>query len=164
MKRLSLGVVAAAIVCAGAISGAQTPSPKVKDKIEPQPITLSGCVAAGTAANTFMLTNVMRSDTAPAMAKAPDVGIYWLDSPEKLKGHVGHQVEVMGNLASDTDKATVKAKGGKVEVNSERGTKKVTVPDGTPAAAAVAAVGASGKQVNYKVKVDSVKMVSSTCS
>lgn len=162
MKRLSFGLLGAAIVAASTITSAQTPPPKDKDKVQPQPITLSGCVAAGTAANTFMLTNVHRSDMPTA--GTPDVGIYWLDSPDKLKPHVGHQVEVVGRLDSDTDKTTVTVKEDKVEVSSERGTRKVSVPEGTPAAAAVKAVGASGKQVSYKVKVDSVKMISASCS
>jgi hypothetical protein len=167
MKRLSLCLAGAAFVAASTVITAQTPA-KAKDEIVPQPITLTGCVAAGTAKNTYMLSNVKRSDTTPGSPGAPDVGVYWLNAPEKLKGHVGHQVEVMGRLEKDTDMATVKTnKDGKVELTSERGTKKVTVPQGTSAAAAVTTVGAdgvNGKQVNYNVKVDSVKMTSATCN
>jgi hypothetical protein len=153
MKYLSLCFVLAA---ATAVS-AQTPSPKGGDKIVPEPITLTGCVAAGTEANTYMLSNVARSDKP---GSNDTTAFYWLDSPAKLKAHVGHKVEIKGRLDDDVDKTKTTAKDGKVEVKSEN--KKVEVAAGTTAAAAAGAAGT--KRANYKVKVQSVNHVSPTCS
>jgi len=152
MKYLSL-----CFVFVAAAASAQTPSAKGGDKIVPEPITLTGCVAAGTESNTYMLSNVMRSDKPGGS----DAGtFYWLDSPGKLKAHVGHQVEVLGRLDDDVDKTKTKAKDGKVEVKSDN--KKVEVPAGT---AAAEAAGTSGsKRASYKVKVQSVKMLSGSCA
>jgi hypothetical protein len=158
MKYLSLCVL---LVGATTVS-AQTPSPKGGDKVIAEPITLTGCVAAGTEANTYMLSNVGRTDkpigTSGSTEAAP---FYWLDSPSKLKGHVGHQVEVTGWLDDDVDKSKVKMKDGKVEISSEGG-QKVEVPAGTTAAVAAGTPGT--KRLNYKVKVQSVKMTSESCA
>lgn len=158
MKYLSLCVLLAGATAASA----QTPSPKGGDKVVAEPITLSGCVAAGTEANTYMLSNVTRADKAvgtTGSGEAPP--FYWLDSPGKLKPHVGHRVQVTGWLDDDVDKTRVKAKDGKVEMKSESG-QKVEVPAGTTAAAAAGTPGT--KRVNYKVKVQSVKMVAAGCA
>jgi hypothetical protein len=153
MKYLSLCF---ALAAATAVS-AQTPSPKGGDKIVPEPITLTGCITAGTESNTYMLSNVVRSDKP---ASNDTTAFYWLDSPDKLKAHVGHKVEIKGRLDDDVDKTKTTAKDGKVEVKSEN--KKVEVPAGTNAAAAAGTAGT--KRINYKVKVQSVSHVSPTCA
>jgi hypothetical protein len=157
MKYLSLCCL---LATATAVS-AQTPSPKGGDKVIPEPITLTGCVAAGTEANSYMLSNVVRTDKAVGTSgpgAAPP--LYWFDSPAKLKPHVGHQVQITGWLDDDVDKTKVKAKDGKVELKAEGG-KKVEVPAGTNAAAAAGTP--DTKRLNYKVKVQSVKMLSESC-
>lgn len=106
-----------------------------------------------------MLSNVQRPDKAPGAAD-PNV-LYWLDSADKLKAHVGHQVQVVGMLDDDVDQTKVKTKDGKVEVTSER-TKKVEVKEGSAAGAAVRAD--DTKRTSYKVKVQSVTMVSGSCA
>ena len=158
MKYLSLCFV---LVAATAVS-AQTPSPKGGDKVVPESITLSGCVAAGTESNTYMLSNVVRTDKMAGTTGAGDTPpLYWFDSPDKLKPHVGHQVSITGWLDDDVDKTKVKAKDGKVEIKAEGG-RKVEVPAGTTAAAAAGTPGT--KRANYKVKVQTVKMTSASCS
>ena len=154
MRYLSLCVV----IAGATVVSAQTPSPKGGDKIVPEPITLTGCVAAGTEANTYMLSNVARSDKP---GSNDSTAFYWLDSPSKLKDHVGHKVEIKGRLDDDVDKTKTTAKDGKVEVKGEGG-RKVEVPAGTNAAAAAGTAGT--KRTNYKVKVQSVSHVSPTCA
>ena len=91
--------------------------------------------------------------------------VYWLNSADKLKGHAGHQVEIAGMLDGDVDRSKVQmTDDGKVELATERGSKKVEVVEGSPAGEAMKAVGTSGEVVTYKVKVKSVKMLSATCS
>ena len=61
MKYLSLGIV---LLASTAAITAQTPAGKANDKVAPGPITLTGCVEAGTAPNTFILTHVVKNDTS----------------------------------------------------------------------------------------------------
>lgn len=177
MKHLSLYLLLAAAVATTAT--AQTPSPKGGDKIVPEPIALTGCVAAGIEKNTYMLSNVVRTDqpvgtSGSAVRLDQPVGtsgstaiatppLYWFDAPDKLKPHVGHRVEITGTLDDDVDTAEVKMKDGKVELTE--GGKKVEVRAGTVAAAAAAGGGVDGtKRLAYKVKVNSVRMVAGSCS
>lgn len=168
MRHLYIGV----FVLATAVgAGAQQPpagTPAGGDKVVPGPVTLTGCVAAGTEKGTFVLTNVVRKNALPpgspsGASAAAGTGnfVYWLDSAEKLEGHVGHSVEIEGTLDDDVDKSKVKTEDGKTSVTTER-TKSVAVPQGT-AAAAQAAAGGEQKRLTYKVKVKSLKMVSATC-
>jgi hypothetical protein len=159
MKYLSLGVL---ILGSTMAAGAQTPAPEGGDKILREPLTLTGCVTAGTKANTFLLTNVQRTDTPGRPAIEP--AVYWLSSPAKLKGHAGHQVEIEGTLDDDVDKSEVKAEDGNVELSTERQSKTVEVREDTVAGDAMKAVATAGKIVTFKVKVKSVKMLSTICS
>ena len=159
MKYLTLGVLFLGSTMA---AGGQIPAPEGGDRILREPLTLTGCVAVGTKANTFLLTNVQRTDRPST--PTTETAVYWLNSPDKLKGHAGHQVEIAGMLDDDVDKSAVKAEDGKVELATERGSKKVEVVEGSPAGEAMKAVGTSGEVVTYKVKVKSVKMLSANCS
>lgn len=176
MNQLYFGafVIAATVAVNGQQPPAGTPVPG-NDKVAPGPITLTGCVAAGTEKGTFMLTNVHRTDPAAAttggVANAnpkpttahPDANVvYWLDSGEKLEGHVGHSVQIEGTLDDDVDKSKVKTEDGKTSVTTER-TKSVGVPQGGTAGTRAAA-GGEAKRLTYKVKVKSLKMLSGTCA
>ena len=154
MKYLSLCFVLAAATTAAA----QTPSGKGDDKILREPVTLTGCVTAGKEANTYLLSNVQRPDKAPGAAD-PSV-VYWLSPHDKLKGHVGQQVQVIGKLDDDVKTSKVKEEDGKVELKN--GSRKVEVPEGTAAAEAVGTAGTT--RTTYKVEVKSVKMLSGSCS
>lgn len=206
MKYLSLGVV---LLASAAAVSAQTPADKSDQKIAKEPITLTGCVEAGKAAGTFVLTHVVKTDSPtasmspmpqpsisnptvtppivtppatppaeqptaapPATQPSPTAtsgtdaaaAIYWLDPPEKLKGHVGHKVSVSGTLESDVDKAEIKDKGDKVKIEAERGSRSVEARPGTAGAAAAKDAATGDKQPSYKVKVNTVTMISGTCS
>jgi len=153
MKYLSLGVL---VLASAAVVGAQQyPAPKADDKMakDPKDLTVTGCVAAGTEPNTFILTAKAASTdaaapaapaTPPAAATAAATPVtYRLDSPEKVKAHLGHQVEVTGKL-DDTKAADAK--------------------EAAPAPDAAATAGTSGKQPSLKLKVKDVKMLSASCS
>jgi len=154
MKYLSLGILV--LVSAATVGAQQYPAPKADDKVAPKDakdLTVTGCVAAGTEPNTFILTTKAASadaaapaapTTPPADAAAPaSMVTYRLDSPEKVKAHLGHQVEVTGRLddkkAADTTGAA-------------------PAPDATQPA------GTSGKQPSLKLNVKAVKMLSASCS
>ena len=161
MKYVSLSVC---LVFAAATTGAaQTPSPKGDGKVVREPITLTGCVAAGKEHNTYVLSNVQRADKPVGTSGSVEPNtIYWFDPPSKLKPHVGHQVQISGILDDDVDKTKVKEKDGKVELKKENGAHKVEVPAGTTAGAAVEA--GSTKRTSYTVKVQSVKKLSGSCA
>jgi hypothetical protein len=109
---------------------------------------ITGCIAAGTSANSFELTNVKKgmADSAAAAAAAP------ADAASKnvkltaaagvdLAAHVGHTVEVTGSWAKHGDSSSA-------------------APSASSPSAS--APGASGMAKEFTVK--NVKMVSSTCS
>lgn len=127
-----------------------------------QPVTLTGCVAAGTRQDTFLLTGVERTDaaTAPVGTVTDATVCYWLDPASKLAPHVGRKVEVTGTLEIDDDATTVKRTAGCVEVETEH-SKKVAVKEGTPAASAVLAGTPTRK--TYNVKVKDVKRLAPNC-
>jgi hypothetical protein len=68
-------------------------------------ITVSGCVAPGTGADQFQLTNASMGPAAAEKEKAPadkpkmGLATYNLVGGTNLKAHVGHKVEVTGTLA-----------------------------------------------------------------
>src|SRR5947208_16846663 len=89
------------------------------------PLTLTGCVVPGEAKDSFLITNITVEGAAPNNA------FYRLDSPKKLRDHVGRRVEITGTAdLADFDKGKLKVKTdehGKTttEVTSERKTVKV---------------------------------------
>jgi hypothetical protein len=153
MKYLSLGILV--LVSAATVGAQQYPAPKADDKVakDAKDLTVTGCVAAGTEPNTFILTTKAASadaaapaapTTPPADAAAPaSMVTYRLDSPEKVKAHLGHQVEVTGRL--DDKKAT-------------------DTTAATPAPDATQPAGTSGKEPSLKLNVKAVKMLSASCS
>ena len=138
---------------AASVGAQQYPAPKSDDKAAKDSLTVTGCVGAGTEPNTFILTKSSAAAAAPAApatppaatapAPAADAIVYRLDSPEKVKGHLGHQIEVTGTLDE---------------------TKTADAKEATPAPDAAKTAGTSGKQPSLKLKVKEVKMLSATCS
>ena len=153
MKYLSLGILV--LVSATTVGAQQYPAPKADDKVAPKDakdLTITGCVAAGTEPNTFILTTKAASADAAAPATPPAdaaaapasaATTYRLDSPEKVKAHLGHQVEVTGRL---DDKKAMDS------------TAPAPAPDATQPA------GTSGKAPSLKLNVKAIKMLSATCS
>lgn len=154
-----------------ALAAATTVGGQEQDKTIPQPIALTGCVAAGTKPNTYILTHVASSvkpvplGTSGTAATSGVTGepFYWLDSPGKLKEHVGYGVEITGMLDDDIDKTEVEVKDGKVLLKTER-TKTVELKEGTRAAAAAVVVAPKDvKRLSYKVKVRTVRRIGAVC-
>jgi type 1 fimbria pilin len=155
MKRLfSAAIVGLAV--SGAILAAQSPAVKGDE------VSFSGCVTAGTHNGSFLLTDIKRTDGA-----ADTNTIYWLDSAKKLDGQAGHRVEVTGVVS--------KVEGGDItsKTDAKKGTEKVEVKKGGSTVTAQMpsqAVGTTGNDSKtdeamplMKIKVQSLKMLSSTC-
>jgi hypothetical protein len=155
MKYLSLGILV--LVSAATVGAQQYPAPKADDKMakDPKDLTVTGCIAAGTEPNSFILTTKAAGSDAAAPAPAPTTPpadaaaatastvVYRLDSPEKVKAHLGHQVEVTGKLDD---------------------TKMTDAKEAAPAPDAAQTAGTSGKKPTLKLKVKDVKMLSASCS
>jgi len=150
-----LSYVVAVIVASSVPSLAQ----QIPDKVQPQPVTLTGCVAAGEQPDTFVLTHITSSADVVGTTGSSGMPIYWLSPKDKLKGHVGQKVDISGTLQKDVDTTKVKDKDGSVELKADG--KEVKVPETSAAAAALPPAGA--RPPAYKVKVKSVKTIAGTC-
>ena len=145
--------VAIAVGCTVALS-AQAVSVD-KDKADQtsmnSPVTVTGCVAKGTDAGHYVLTNaVLTSEKAAATdtTSAPSIdktaskaaGTSYALKGDNLEGHVGHKVEVTGTTWHE--KAT--------EIGNSKDTPSPT------------SAGSTSPQTTFDVKT--VKMLSTTCS
>jgi hypothetical protein len=72
MKYLSLGVV---LLASAVGTAAQTPADKANDTMAGQPVTLTGCVEAGKAPGTFILTHVVRGDSTMSPSPMPQPSV-----------------------------------------------------------------------------------------
>jgi hypothetical protein len=155
LKLLSVLAIAAWTLGAGVKVAAAADMDKV-------PMTLTGCVVAGEAKDSFLLTNVTVDGPVPNNV------FYRFDSTKDLKNNVGKRVEVQGYADlddMDKGKLRVKATDGKVEtkITSERKTIKV------PADVWIGSMGAVDKAkikadvATYKLHVESVKRLEGNC-
>jgi hypothetical protein len=144
-----------------------------------QPVTIRGCVRAGTEANSFMLMDVTevrpgqaREQPVPKDAQGRDV-LYWLSSPKGLKKEVGQRVEVTGTLdlnrpklgETKVEEDSSKRLDVKNEIKSGGKTVKVKT-DTQPTTTSDAAVKTAEKETDrvvYRVKVASVRGVEGAC-
>ena len=86
MKKLILAFGAATLCSAGPLAVTDTP------------VTITGCVHAGTDPHTFVLLNV---DEVTHGKGAPAGAVYWLSSTNGLKELIDRQVEVRGTYSLD---------------------------------------------------------------
>jgi hypothetical protein len=94
MRSIAAALFLGSLVLAGSVRAdhvAKDGTPVGKDTA---PVTVRGCLLAGTQPDSFVLKNV--TDSA---GRSPDV-IYWLSSTRGLKDHVGHTIEVTGPVVS----------------------------------------------------------------
>ena len=167
--QIALACAAAALTTiAAAAQTAQPPAQQGKAPNANQNVTVTGCVAAGPN-NTFTLTATNdaaakeaptgTTATTPAGDKVAKTITYTLSAskPDDLKGHVGHTVQVTGVEAAPqvTTGSTDKSKGAATTqgTSGTSGGAKPTVE-----------TTAQTQIVVRQLNVNSVKMVSSSCS
>jgi hypothetical protein len=156
MQRTWLGILAVMGLAAAHNVTASAAPPDISEV----PLTLSGCVVAGEARDSYLLTNVVVDGTT-----ITPHAFYRFNTTKDLKNYVGRRVEVKGkaDLADvDKGKVTLKTDAGKVttSVRSERRT--VTADNawfGSPGAMKLDADIAT-----YKFNVDSVKPLQGNCA
>jgi len=130
-------------------------------------VTLQGCVVAAEKKDTYVLTNVHEWPIANSDMGKFGKRYYWIDKASKdMKAHLGHTIQLTGKI-TDVDKSEMEFKPGEngmgMNVEIEGPGKDVK----TSAANANVAP-APGKKSEMpitllKVKVDDIKMTSSTC-
>jgi hypothetical protein len=142
----TVALVALAAVSAAAAGASQdrVPDAQRPATMDAPGITITGCVARGTAADTFTLAEVKKGAPAAADATAPAALVTLTGTEVDLSKHVGHSVALTGSYASPT--ATV----------GTSGTEKPATP-ATPAATE------DSKKAAKTFTVKSLKMVSPTC-
>ncbi len=127
-------------------------------------VTLQGCVVAAEKKDTFVMNNVREWPIA-----ATDIGkhgkrMYWIEKTDKLKGHVGHTIQVTGKI-TDVAKSEMEFKDGGFKVEIEGPGRDVVT----------AATNAGVNPMNrpnrddipitlLKLQLDNVNMVSSNCT
>lgn len=153
--------------------------------VEGSAVTITGCVMASDS-DSFVLTHVQKVGEAASastgavlgaggMEPAADEVIYWLskDSIKKMRGHVGHKVEVMGKI-TDVSTGTVQVKqepgksgpDNKVEVDA-RGKDASGKTDRAVEPGAAPRMGTKVDETRtlpvHRIDVDTVRMIAATC-
>lgn len=135
-------------------------APPDKDDI---PLTLSGCVVAGEAKDSYLLTNV----TIEGTAMAPPHAYYRFNTTKGLKDHVGRRVEVKGTAdLDDLDKGKLRVRvddDGKAtsEISSER--RKVKV-DQNVWFGTIGALKLDADVSTYRFEVEQVRRLEGNCT
>ncbi len=164
------GFLASTITFSTIRAGA-APAPRPDDPS----IRLVGCLVKGN--DGYLLTNLpSASSTGSPTAASAIVGpvgtagaystvVYWLEGNDDLKHHVGHRVEVVGNIKGDPKNADIRFRRYLTwtEMNIKAGghTLKALVPSVVPAS--YAGVDSNLSAVVRKVDVDHVFMLSVGC-
>jgi hypothetical protein len=155
-RSLAITVIVALIAGFGVTATAAPDSDNV-------PLTITGCVIAGEAKDSYMLTNV----TIEGTPMAPPHAFYRFNTTKGLKDHVGRRVEVKGKAdLEDMDKGKLRVRVDRegratTEITSERMKVKVdqTVWFGTAGALKLDADVAT-----YKFEVEDVRRLEGNCA
>ena len=127
-------------------------------------VTLQGCVVAAEKKDTFVLNNVREWPPAATDMGKHGKRMYWIEKTDKLKGHVGHTIQLTGKI-TEVAKSEMEFKDGGFKVEIEGPGRDVVTP------AANAGVSRENRpNMNdvpitlLKLAIDDVKMVSSNCT
>src|SRR5262249_41677437 len=105
----AVAVLAAAVwsVAAGAQSGGTMPKADKMDTIQMMETSYTGCIEAGSAADTFTLTHPVAAGrmSSESMKADSPAALILSGSPVDLRKHVGHKVTVSGSLAHEKKNA-----------------------------------------------------------
>ena len=167
--KIGIALVIAALTGAGLSTvSAQTPSDGKKfDK--GATVTLQGCVTAAEKKDTYVLTNVREWPVANSDMGKFGKRYYWLDKSGKdMKAHLGHTIQVIGKI-SDVSKSEMEFKAGEngtgLNVEIEGPGRDVVTPVATANVNPATRPNMDDIKITLlKLKVEEIKMTSSTCS
>src|SRR5688500_17468412 len=164
---VAAGLVLALISAAGVTLTAQQQADGKKFE-KGSTVTLQGCVVPAEKKDTFILTNVSEWPTSTTEMGKFGRRMYWIEKTDKMKGHLGHTVQLIGKI-TDVEKSEMELKAGEsgkgFNVEIEGPVRDVVAPAGT---AGVKLENRPNKDdipiTLLKLKIDDIKMVSSQCS
>jgi hypothetical protein len=153
------------------IRAVAAPAPRPDEK----GIRLIGCLVKGD--DGYLLTNLPSASSTGSPAAASSIlgavgtagaystVVYWLDGNDDLKHHIGHRVEVVGNIKGDPKNAKIRLQRyltwTEMEVKAGGHTLKALVPTVVPAS--YVGIDSRVSAVVRKVDVDHVFMLSVGC-
>ncbi|HWI18185.1 MAG TPA: hypothetical protein VNT81_10590 [Vicinamibacterales bacterium] len=163
--------LAFAVTASAAMSSVAAQSPSDAQKYDKgAAVTLQGCVVAGEAKDTWVLTNVKEWPAGTTDMGKFGKRYYWLDKLGKdLRAHGGHTIQVVGKI-DEVKKSEIEIKQGEdgagmtVEIEGPGKDVKTTVENAQ--VNPIGAIVGSGKDIPItllKVKVEEIKMISSNC-
>jgi len=166
--KTAIALVFAFALASGMSSVAAQPQADGKKYEKGATVTLQGCVTAAEKKDTFVLTNVREWPIANSDMGKFGKRYYWIEKDDRMKGHVGHTIQLIGKI-TDVTKSEIEFKAGEsgngFNVEIEGPGRDVVTP------AANAAVNPQSRPNKddipitlLKFKVDEIKMTSSTCS
>ena len=161
---LILGLVTAAGV-APVVAEAQADGKKFEKGAT---ITLQGCVVTAEKKDTFILTNVREWPLSTTEMGKFGKRMYWIEKTDKMKDHVGHTIQLIGKI-TDVEKSEMELKAGEngngFNVEIEGPGRDVVAPAGSAGVKPDSRPNKSDIPITLlKLKIDDLKMVSSTCS
>jgi hypothetical protein len=157
MKTRWLGILAVSALV-GSSDGTVTAAPLDMDEV---PLSLSGCVVAGEASDSYLLTNVVVEGTT----LAPPHAFYRFNTTKGLKDYVGRRVEVKGKAdLTDVDKGKVKVRSDDGKMKTEVSSERRTVAADKAWFGSMGAMKVDADVATYKFSVDSVKPLAGNCA
>lgn len=132
-------------------------------------VTLQGCVVAAEKKDTYVLTNVREWPVANSDIGKFGKRYYWIDKASKdMKAHLGHTIQVIGKIA-DVSKSEIEFKPGEsgtgLNVAIEGPGKDVVTPVANAQLNPESRPNKNDIPITLlKLKVEEIKMTSSTCS
>ena len=131
-------------------------------------ITLLGCVVTAEKKDTFILTNVREWPLSTTEMGKFGKRMYWIEKTDKMKDHVGHTIQLIGKI-TDVEKSEMELKAGEngngFNVEIEGPGRDVIAPAGNAGVKPDSLPNKSDIPITLlKLKIDDLKMVSSTCS
>lgn len=129
--------------------------------IKEVPLTLSGCVVAGEAKDSYLLTNVVVDSTM----MTPPNAFYRFNTTKGLKNYVGRRVEVKGKAdLTDVDEGKVKLETDDGKVTTSVTSERRTVTADNAWFGSTGAMKLDAAVATYKFEVDSVKPLQGNCA
>jgi hypothetical protein len=131
-------------------------------------VTLQGCVVAAEKKDTFILNNVREWPVATTDMGKFGKRMYWIEKTDKMKGHVGHTIQVIGKI-TDIEKSEMELKAGEsgngFNVEIEGPGRDVVTPAGNAGVKPESRPNKNDIPITLlKLKIDEIKMVAANCN
>ncbi len=156
------------ITAAGVSSGAAQAQADAKKFEKGSTVTLQGCVVMAEKKDTFILTNVREWPLSTTDMGKFGKRMYWIEKTDKMKAHIGHTIQFTGKI-TDVEESEMELRAGEngngFNVEIEGPGRDVRTPAGNAGVNAESLPNKSDIPITLlKLKIDDIKMISSTCS